>query len=95
MNVSCSLKKFYIRKAGAGLDDAHDEEQHQQSAADGLERAVDTLDDRPDSAALEFLRGGTEELPDLRQLPIPGPQGGVEIVHDPVSASYFYHLDSL
>jgi len=95
MNVSCSLKKFYIHKTAAGLDDPHDEEQHQQGAADGLERAVDTLDDRPDSAALELLRGGTEELPDLRQLPIPGSQGGVEVVHDPVSASYFYHLDSL
>ena len=92
---TCALPILYLRKAGAGLDDAHNEEQHQQGAADGLERAVDALNDRPDSAALELLRGGTEELPDLRQLPIPGSQGGVEVVHDPVSASYFYHLDSL
>ncbi len=46
------------------------------------------------TAAFEFLQGGTEKLLDLRQLPVPGPQGGVEIVHDPVSASYFYHLAS-
>ena len=90
-----SLTVIYIRKTRTRFYNTHNEEQHQQGAADGLERAVDTLDDRPDSAALELLRGGTEELPDLRQLPIPGSQGGVEVVHDPVSASYFYHLDSL
>ena len=98
ISVGClmliSLTVIYIRKTRAGFDDAHHKEQHQQGAADGLERAVDTLDDRPDSAALELLRGGTEELPDFHQLPVPGPQGGVEVVHNPVSASYFYHLIS-
>ena len=44
-----------------------------------IDQLLNGMDDRPDSAALEILRGGTEELPDLRQLPVPGPQGGVEV----------------
>ena len=71
---------IYFRKAAAGLDDTHHKEQHQQGASDSLEGAVDVLDDRPDTAALEVFRGSTEELPDLRQLPIPCPQGRVEVI---------------
>ena len=92
MVASCSLKKFYIRKTAAGLDNAHHKEQHQQSAADGLKGTVDALNDCPNPTALELLRRDAEELPDLHQFPIPGSQGRVEVVHDPVSASYFYHL---
>ncbi len=83
---------IYVRKAAAGLDDPHHEEQHQQGAADGLERPVDAHDHIPDSTALEVFRGGADERPDLRELAVPCFQGGVEVVHDPVSASDCYHL---
>ena len=93
--VIISLTVIYFGKAAAGLDNAHHEEQHQKGAADGLERAMDISDHRPDSPALEVLRCGGDQSPDLRQLTVPCFQGRVEVVHDPVSACYFYRPLSL
>ena len=45
-----------------------------------MERPVDAGDHRPDRAALEVLRCGADQRPDLRQLPVPGRQGGVEVI---------------
>ena len=53
---------------------------------------MDILDHVPHPAALELLRTGAQKLPDLRELAVPGAQGGVQVVHDPVPASDFYHL---
>lgn len=93
--ILCSLKQFYLGKAAAGFDYSHHKEQHQQSAADGLERSVDVLNDSPDPAVLEVFRGGADELPDQPQLGVPGFQRRVQVVYDPISASYLYHLFSL
>ena len=81
-----------FRKIPHRLYHAHDKKQHQQGVADGLEATVDAEDHRPYAAALEILRAGGEERPDFRQLPVPGGQGGVEVVNDPVSTSYYSHL---
>ena len=56
---------IYIRKAAAGLDCAHREEDHQQGVANGLQPVVDAHDYGPDSAALELLRPSGERGPDL------------------------------
>ena len=71
MNVSCSLKKFYIGKTRTGFYHAYHEEQHQQGVADGLERTVDVRYHVPDRATLEVLGGLRNELPYLAQLAVP------------------------
>ena len=38
-------------------------------------------------AALELLRPGGEQGPDFRQLPVPGPRGGVQVAYDPIAAA--------
>lgn len=81
-----------LSKAAAGLDYAHHKKQHQQSIANGLERAVDADDHVPDPAAFEFLRGGADQGPDLREFVVPGLQGGIQIVYDPVSTAQLLHL---
>ena len=83
-----SLTELYFREAAAGLDHAHHEKQHQQSVAYGLQATVDADDHRPYPAAPEVLRAGGDQRPDLRQLIIPGGQGGVQVVYDPVATSY-------
>ncbi len=44
---------------------------------------------------LEVFRGGADELPEQPQLGVPGLQCRVQVVYDPISASYLYHLFSL
>ena len=39
---------------------------------------------------LEFLRGGADQGPDLREFVVPGLQGGIQIVYDPVSAKILF-----
>ena len=56
--------------------------------AHGLEAAVDAHDHLPDPAALKVLRAGADQLPDLRQLAVPGVQSGVQVVYDPVSTAH-------
>ena len=80
-----SLTELYFREATHGLDHAHHEKQHQQGVAYGLQAAVDADDHGPYSAAPEILRAGGDQRPDLRQLIVPGGQGGVQVVYDPVS----------
>ena len=87
-----SLTELYFRKAAHRLDHAHHEKQHQQSVAHGLQAVVYIYDHGPHPAAFEVLRTGGNQRPDLRQLVVPRSQGRVEVVYDPVSASYFYHL---
>ena len=82
---------IYFRKAAAGLDHAHHEEDHQQGVADGLEAVVDIENDGPDPAALEFFRAGREQGPYFRQPDVPGSQGGVQVVYNPVSTSDCYY----
>ena len=89
------LWALHVGKAAAGLDHAHDKEKHQQCVGDGLEPAMDAEDHRPHSAAFESLWAGGELRPHLSLFSIPGLQSGVEVVNDPVSASYFYHLTVL
>lgn len=86
------LRLLQLGEAAAGLDHAGGKKEDKQSVSNGLEPAVDILNHRPDASALEILRAGADERPDLRELVIPGPKGGIEVVHDPVSASYLPHL---
>ena len=88
-----SLTEFYFREATHGFDHAHHEKQHQQGIPHGLQAVVDVYDHGPHPAALEIFRAGGDQRPDLRQLIIPGGQGGVQVVHDPVATSYVYHLN--
>ena len=55
-----------------GLDNAHDEEQHQQGIANGFQAVVDVQDHIPNTAAFEILRTGADQGPYLSQLIVPG-----------------------
>ena len=83
-----SLTELYFRETAAGFDHTHHEEQHQQGIANGFQTAVDIDDHGPHPAALEILRAGGDQRPELRQFVVPGGQSGVQVVYDPVSTSY-------
>ena len=87
-----SLSVIRIREATAGLDHAHHKENYQQGVTNSLQPVVDAHDYGPDPAALELLRPGGEQGPDLRQLPVPGPQSGVQVVYDPIAAAHSHRL---
>ena len=63
--------ELHIHKAAAGLDHAHNKEQHQKGIGYRLQCPVDIYNGSPDAAALKILRGLREYLPYLRQLFIP------------------------
>ena len=73
-----------LGEAAAGAHHSYGEEQHQQPVANGLQRHMDVHHHVPDAAAPEGGRVLGEQLPDLRQLVVPGVQGVVQIVNDPV-----------
>ena len=86
------LRALNLGKAAAGLDYAHHKKQHQQSIANGLQRPVDADDHVPDPAAFEVLWGCADQGPDLCEFVVPGLQGGIQIVYDPVSTAQSLHL---
>ena len=83
-----SLTELYFREAAHGFDHAHHEKQRQQGIAHGLQAAVDVYNHRPHPAASEVLRAGGDQRPEFYQLIVPGGQGRVQVVYDPVAASY-------
>lgn len=82
-----SIMCFNLRKTAAGLDHTYHKKEDQQGKANRLQSSVDVGDNAPDSAALKFRGGLGDDLPDFRQLIIPGLQGIVKIFNHPVSAS--------
>ena len=69
------LRLFDFRKTAAGAHDAHHKEQHQQGKADGPYCVMDVDNNAPNRAAFELLRALGDELPDLRQVLVPGIEG--------------------
>ena len=60
------------------------ENEEEQAIANALQGAVDSHDDIPDVAALEVLRRLGQQLPQLPQLLVPGAQGALQGLDDPV-----------
>ena len=71
--------------------DADCKEQHQQAVADPHKSGVDVDDHTPDLPALKGFRRLRNQLPQLRQLIVPGGNGIFEVSYDPV-ITYGLHL---
>ena len=72
-----SLTMIQFRKTAHGFNHAHHKKQNQQGVAHGLQPVVDVDNHGPYPAALEVLRAGGDQRPDLRQFVVPGGQCGV------------------
>src|SRR5699024_6814130 len=79
-------------KATAGFNHTGSKKEHQQTVTNSLESSVDVLNYCPHLAAFEVLWAGADERPEFCELIVPGSKGRIEIVYDPVSASYLPHL---
>ena len=75
---------FHLGKAAAGAHDANHKEQHQKRKANGPHRVVDVDNDAPDGAALKLFRALGDELPNLGQVLVPGVEGILQILNNPV-----------
>lgn len=79
-----------------GIHHAHDKNSASRAQPTAFRPSLmlTITDHTPHPTALEPFRAGGDQRPDLRRLVVPGGQGGVQVVHSPVSTSDFNHLDS-
>ena len=77
---------LHLTERRGRLKDAHRKEQHEQSVPDTLQRGIDLDDQRPDVAALEALRRGRQQRPNLGQSAVPAIQRIFQCSYDPVIA---------
>ena len=75
---------FDFSKTSAGLHYADDEEQHEKSVTDSLQRPVDIDYHVPYRAAFEIFRRLCEQSPDLGKLFVPCLKSIVKIIYYPV-----------
>ena len=86
------FRALEVPEAGGGLEDAHGEEQHQQTVPNRFHGVVDGDNGDPDGAAPEALRSGGDKGPYLRHFVIPGIHGRLQISNDPVIAQKVHLL---
>ena len=77
---------LHLTERRGRLKDAHRKEQHEQSIPDTLQRGVDLDDQRPNVAALEALRRGRQQRPNLGKFAVPAIQRIFQCSYDPVIA---------
>lgn len=77
---------LHLTERRGRLKDAHRKEQHEQSVPDTLQRGIDLDDQRPDVAALEALRRGRQQRPNLGKSAVPAIQRIFQCSYDPVIA---------
>ena len=76
LDVMLARRKMTLTELSRRLD--------QKRKANGPHRVVDVDNDAPDGATLKLFRALGDELPDLGQVLVPGVEGILQILNNPV-----------